>query len=192
MAKEYTYEPFGETTEVGADTTNSFQFTGRENDGTGLFYYRARYYSPQLHRFTSEDPVLHAGEPRVPFLLPELIYDPPKLHPYAYTGNNPINYTDATGLQFYPPIPLVGPLPPLPTPTMPSCSPSEESCSQYPKDSLLYSVCINTPDRPWSNCVRKCLRDAYLECTNLGCIIKDHIRCWTICPFVEGANSPIA
>ncbi len=35
VAKEYTYEPFGETTQVGADTTNSFQYTDRENDGRG-------------------------------------------------------------------------------------------------------------------------------------------------------------
>jgi len=32
-----------------------YQFTGRENDGTGLYYYRARYY--QLQRFISEDPI---------------------------------------------------------------------------------------------------------------------------------------
>ncbi|MCI0417646.1 MAG: RHS repeat-associated core domain-containing protein, partial [Acidobacteria bacterium] len=36
---------------------NSAQFTGRENDGTGLYYYRARYYHPTLQRFISEDPL---------------------------------------------------------------------------------------------------------------------------------------
>ena len=39
---EYTYEPFGKTTASGISSTNPFQFTGRENDGTGLYYYRAR------------------------------------------------------------------------------------------------------------------------------------------------------
>ena len=37
--------------------TNPFQYTGRENDATGLYYYRARYYSPTLRRFISEDPL---------------------------------------------------------------------------------------------------------------------------------------
>jgi YD repeat-containing protein len=46
----YTYEPFGQSTLIGAATTNSFQYTGRENDGTGLYYYRARYYQPQFQR----------------------------------------------------------------------------------------------------------------------------------------------
>ena len=41
----YTLEPFGATTVSGAASTNAAQFTGRENDGTGLYYYRARFYS---------------------------------------------------------------------------------------------------------------------------------------------------
>jgi uncharacterized protein RhaS with RHS repeats len=27
------------------------------DDGTGIYYYRARYYHPQLQRFISEDPI---------------------------------------------------------------------------------------------------------------------------------------
>ena len=38
-------------------SANAFQYTGRENDETGLFYYRARYYSPINSRFLSEDPL---------------------------------------------------------------------------------------------------------------------------------------
>ena len=53
---QYTFEPFGATTVSGAAITNSQQYTGRENDATGLYYYRARYYSPTLDRFVSEDP----------------------------------------------------------------------------------------------------------------------------------------
>jgi hypothetical protein len=33
---EYTYEPFGRTTATGMSNTNPFQYTGRENDGSGL------------------------------------------------------------------------------------------------------------------------------------------------------------
>jgi RHS repeat-associated protein len=54
---EYSYEPFGATTTSGSGTTSSFGFTGREADGTGLYYYRARYYHPATQRFVSEDPL---------------------------------------------------------------------------------------------------------------------------------------
>ena len=79
---EYIYEPFGNTVAMGASNTNSFQYTARENDGTGLYYYRARYYHPGLHRFISEDPIGFAG-------------GDPNL--YAYVHNNPTNFRDPSG-----------------------------------------------------------------------------------------------
>jgi RHS repeat-associated protein len=63
-------------------SSNHFQFAGRENDGTGLYYYRARYYSPELQRFISEDPIGLAGG----------------LNFYAYVGNSPLNFVDELGL----------------------------------------------------------------------------------------------
>ena len=62
---EYTYEPFGNTTVSGASNSSSYQYTGRENDGTGLYYYRARYYHPGLQRFISEDQ-LNAATVQIP------------------------------------------------------------------------------------------------------------------------------
>ena len=85
ITTSYTYEPFGTATSVGASSTNSFQFTGRENDGgTSLFFYRARYYSPTSGRFIAEDPLGFPGGPDVNL--------------YAYVGNNPISLTDSSGL----------------------------------------------------------------------------------------------
>src|SRR5712692_9454092 len=55
IATSYTYQPFGATTAGGSANGNSYQFTGRENDGTGLHFYRARYYSPTLQRFIAQD-----------------------------------------------------------------------------------------------------------------------------------------
>jgi hypothetical protein len=52
VTQSYGYKPFGELTNSPTDS-NPFQFTGRENDGTGLMYYRARYYVPQWGRFVS-------------------------------------------------------------------------------------------------------------------------------------------
>jgi RHS repeat-associated protein len=68
---------------VGAASSNTNQYTGRENDGNGLYYMRARYYSPGLHRFTSEDPLgFEGGDTNL----------------YSYVGGNPANYTDPLGL----------------------------------------------------------------------------------------------
>jgi RHS repeat-associated protein len=80
---EYTYEPFGKATSAGAANANSFQYTGRENDGTGLSYHRARYYNATLQRFISEDPLGFGGG---------------DVNFYAYVGNNPIGFTDSFGL----------------------------------------------------------------------------------------------
>jgi RHS repeat-associated protein len=77
----YTYEPFGNTTTSGAGS-NSSQFTGRESDPAGLYYYRSRYYSPTLQRFISEDPIGIAGG----------------INQYAYVNNDPINLSDPSGL----------------------------------------------------------------------------------------------
>lgn len=79
---EYTYQPFGETTVSGSSNDNPSQYTGRDNDGTGLYYYRGRYYSPALHRFISEDPIGFRGGVNL----------------YGYVGNNPISYIDPFGL----------------------------------------------------------------------------------------------
>jgi RHS repeat-associated protein len=80
---EYTYEPFGKTIATGAASTNAFKYTGREDDGTGLYYYRARYYHPGLQRFISQDPI---G------------FDGGDVNLYAYVGNDPGNWVDPLGL----------------------------------------------------------------------------------------------
>ena len=58
-----------------------YGYTGREPDGTGLIYYRARYYDPQTGRFISRDP---AGMPD-------------GVNRYVYVGNDPVNFTDPSG-----------------------------------------------------------------------------------------------
>ncbi|HJU29667.1 MAG TPA: hypothetical protein VJ718_10880 [Candidatus Binataceae bacterium] len=40
LTTTYTYEPFGNVAASGDQSGNSYQFTGRENDGAGLYYYR--------------------------------------------------------------------------------------------------------------------------------------------------------
>jgi len=81
IVTQYGYDPFGGTTSTGASNTNSSQYTARENDGNGLYYYRARYYSPSLHRFVSQDPIGLDGGANL----------------YAYAANSPTNLRDPSG-----------------------------------------------------------------------------------------------
>jgi RHS repeat-associated protein len=81
---EYTYEPFGSSLVSGAASNNRSLYTAREEDGAGLYYYRNRYYSSNLHRFISEDPKEFGGG---------------SLNLYEYVANSPINYTDPYGLE---------------------------------------------------------------------------------------------
>ena len=53
LRNDYAYSPYGESTMLGPDPGNPLQYTGRENDGTGLYYSRARYYDAVLKRFAS-------------------------------------------------------------------------------------------------------------------------------------------
>jgi RHS repeat-associated protein len=82
VTASYSYAPYGAAATEGSGQT-SFQFTGRENDGAAdLYYYRARYYSPALNRFISEDPIGLSGGMNV----------------YAYVHGDPINLIDPYGL----------------------------------------------------------------------------------------------
>ncbi|UXI68266.1 RHS repeat-associated core domain-containing protein [Tahibacter amnicola] len=60
IATRYRYGAYGDVQSenvAGTPSTNVFQYTGRENDNNGLYYYRARYYSPTARRFIAEDPL---------------------------------------------------------------------------------------------------------------------------------------
>ena len=80
---QYAYEPFGKATTAGTASGNPAKFTGRDDDGTGLYYYRARYYAPRSQRFISEDPIgLNGGS-----------------NFYEYCSGNPVDFNDPLGLK---------------------------------------------------------------------------------------------
>jgi RHS repeat-associated protein len=73
---------FGGGTASGTASTNITQFTGRESDGTGLMYFRTRYYHPGLQRFISQDPLDFGGDDG---------------NLYAFVGNGPTDAGDPMG-----------------------------------------------------------------------------------------------
>ncbi|MFI9175622.1 RHS repeat-associated core domain-containing protein [Streptomyces lincolnensis] len=77
----YTYGPTGlpRTTPTEA-VPQPFRYSGAYLDPTGLYKMGARYYDPQLGRFTQPDP---SGQ---------------ETNPYLYAGGDPINNSDPTGL----------------------------------------------------------------------------------------------
>ncbi len=81
---EYTYDPFGLTTASGAASSNPFQYTGRESEGDGLQFNRARYYSPATARFISADPAGMAGS---------------GVDLYQYAESDPVDEVNPMGLE---------------------------------------------------------------------------------------------
>ena len=77
------YGPYGEP---ASSNQGHYQYTGQmwlAEAGADLYYYKARIYSASLGRFLSVDPIGYADS----------------LNPYAYVGNDPINFTDPWGLE---------------------------------------------------------------------------------------------
>jgi len=80
----YTYDPYGNcfAGAVACSAGEPYRFTGRRLDAeTGLYYYRARYYSAAVGRFLQTDPVGYSAG----------------LNLYAYVGNDPTDKSDPTG-----------------------------------------------------------------------------------------------
>lgn len=88
---QYSYDPYGNTTIIGEISDNPFQYTGRENDGTGNQFNRGRYYNYELQRFISEDPIgFRAGDVNL----------------FQYVQNRPTMFIDPLGLAPLSPAPL--------------------------------------------------------------------------------------
>jgi RHS repeat-associated protein len=78
----YIYDAYGKTTSHAGSATTPLQYTGQYQDvETGFYYLRARYYDPATAQFITRDPI-------------EALTGAP----YAYTGGNPLNAIDPSGL----------------------------------------------------------------------------------------------
>ena len=87
------YYPFGRTQTASpqAGFQVSRRFTGQILDAeTGLYYYNARYYDPELGRFIQADTEISD------------LGNPQSYNRYSYVGNNPLKYTDPSGHSWIP------------------------------------------------------------------------------------------
>ena len=77
----YQYSAFGETATAEESIPNRLRYNAQtEDELTGLYYLRARYYAPNIGRFTQEDVIYNDG-----------------LNLYAYCDSNPVMYCDPSG-----------------------------------------------------------------------------------------------
>ncbi len=88
QVEHYEYTPYGTIAVYDVSRPSPLvhhKFTGKELDSTGLYFYGARYYDPEIGRFITADTIVQAP------------FNPQTLNRYSYCGNNPINYVDPTG-----------------------------------------------------------------------------------------------
>ena len=91
------YKPFGEEQSVTGTIENNKRFIAKEKDEeTGLIYINHRYYSPEIGRFITPDPIgpVNPWNSKTNY---ELLLNPQRLNPYAYGLNNPYKYIDPNG-----------------------------------------------------------------------------------------------
>ncbi len=95
VTERYRYSVFGAMTVLNPDATPKasglpvvpYTYTGRDwEPAAGMYNYRARYYSPNMGRFISADPIGFSGG---------------DMNTYAYTSNAPIDWNDPFGLDVY-------------------------------------------------------------------------------------------
>jgi len=80
------YMPYGETfLELKYQSPTPYKFNGKEKDEeTGMYYYGARYYTPEVSVWLSVDPLADKY---------------PSMSPFMYCAGNPLKYVDPDGMR---------------------------------------------------------------------------------------------
>ncbi len=131
----YAYSAFGANNggTTGSKFTTTHQFAGEQLDPTGLYFNRARYYSPSLGSFISRDTFGGYNN------------RPQTLNRYVYTQNNPVLWTDPSGFDGTPTTPTPPPTTPAPPPTANPNPPMPQPVPAIP-----------TPPLPLEPCSKDC------------------------------------
>ncbi|MBQ7935199.1 MAG: RHS repeat-associated core domain-containing protein, partial [Clostridia bacterium] len=85
----FEYDTYGKVASRTGTTTTPFLYNGRDGvmtESNGLYYMRARYYSPDLRRFINAD------------IIPGELSNAVTLNRYAYANANPAMFIDPLGL----------------------------------------------------------------------------------------------
>jgi RHS repeat-associated protein len=86
IANRYGYDPYGKLTASSGTQANPWGYAGGLVDSTGLVKFGARYYDPNLGRWTQQDSITGS------------ITNPSSTDRYVYVSDDPTNGTDRTGL----------------------------------------------------------------------------------------------
>jgi RHS repeat-associated protein len=91
--EESDFYPYGGEILVSGSDPNHYKFTGKERDAeSGLDSFGARYDASSMGRFMTPDPL---------YLEIHRMVDPQQLNLYAYGKNNPLKFTDPSGMDIY-------------------------------------------------------------------------------------------
>jgi len=86
VVERHDYTPYGVVLGSGSTVGYPYLFAGRRKDsGTGLYYMRARYYHPEMGRFTARDQIGVWGDANN------------WGNPFTYGASNPLSFADPMG-----------------------------------------------------------------------------------------------
>jgi len=89
VLKRYNYTAFGSALSDSGSFDNDYRYTSQAIDENDLYYMHARFYDNSIGRFLSTDP------------FPGYRSIPSTMHSYNYCGNNPVNFVDPMGMDYW-------------------------------------------------------------------------------------------
>jgi RHS repeat-associated protein len=96
VVSEMAYYPYGLTRYELNQVEPYYQFTGKELDKSGFYYYGARFYDPLLGMFINPDPLYTET------LTKKQLHNPQMLNLFTYALNSPLKFIDADGRDVMP------------------------------------------------------------------------------------------